>query len=114
MENELAGNVEMPQQINPVRKRWRIPTVILSIGYLIGLYLLDFGVLTPLVLPENHCYYHWHEVPFLVDWLYMSPGSNGHPDGSMTHFILLLVLSIFLGYITTKTIRKKLSKIKMW
>lgn len=84
----------------------KILTIILSIIYFVTIYYLDFYVISPLILPADYCYYHTHETPFWVELLYMNAGSNGHPDGSMLHFVLLIIISLFLGKITGKIIIK--------
>ena len=50
-----------------------------------------------MILPDNHCYYHTHEIPLWVDLLYMNEGSNGHPEWTLFHIVLLISLS---GYLT--------------
>ena len=79
----------------------------MKIFYLFFLGYIDFEIFTPKILPENPCYYHTHAVPTWVDFFYMNNFSNGHPDGSVKHFLLLLVFSMFLGHKTAKLIRLK-------
>lgn len=85
-----------------------VSTIVLSIFYFVIVCFLDFYIISPLILPTDHCYYHTHEIPFWVELLYMSAGSNGHPEGSLLHFGLLLVGSIFLGKFTAKVTNKKI------
>lgn len=75
--------------------------ILFSIGY------LDFIIITPLILPEDYCYYHTHEIPWWVELFYMTPANNDHPEGSFFHLVVLLIISIFLGYKLSKTIFNK-------
>ncbi len=84
----------------------KISIIIFSIIYFVLIYYLDFYIISPLILPADNCYYHTHNIPFWVELLYMSAGSNGHPDGSMLHFILLIIISLFLGRITNRILIK--------
>jgi len=81
-----------------------------GIVYILVLGYIDFEIITPLVLPQDPCYYHTHETPVWVEVLYMGIGSNGHPDGSIKHLILIVILSMTLGHFTVKMIRLKKSK----
>jgi hypothetical protein len=71
---------------------------ILVILIVLGLLLfIDFSIISPIILPEDLCYYHTHEVPIWVDVLYMNGSSNGHPEWTFTHIFLVLILSIILS-----------------
>lgn len=87
-----------------VKNNFRSILIILySVLIFIILLFIDFRIITPLILPEDHCYYHFHETPFLVNLLYINGSSNGHPEWSFTHIILLVFISIFIGvYIKRK------------
>ncbi len=61
------------------------------------LFYIDFNIISPLILPKDLCYYHLHDTPLWVEVLYMNCSSNEHPEWSIIHIILLLILSIFLG-----------------
>ncbi len=72
------------------------------------LFYIDFEIITPFILPNDPCYYHTNDIPLWVDVFYMSGGSNGHPEGNLTHIIVVLILSIFLGLKLKKQIGKLL------
>lgn len=74
---------------------------------MIVLYYLDFHFLGPNILPDDYCYYHDHPTPWWVELFYMSPASNGHPDGSMFHLLVLLLLSGFLGNFVGRRLNSK-------
>ncbi len=65
-----------------------------------------------MILPEDHCYYHTHPTPYWVEFLYMSGGSNGHPDGSIIHFLMVIVVGAILGHLTIRAIRLNLGSDK--
>ena len=81
--------------------------ILLSIGFWKLFLFIDFDLISPLFLPEDLCYYHKHEVPFLIEFFYMNRGANGHPEGSLIHFLLLLISSIFTAYKVKQLIFKK-------
>ena len=80
-------------------------TISFVIIFFILLYL-DFGIISPLILPEDPCHYHFNETPFWVEFLYMNGGSNGHPEWSFSHIIILLSISLFLGFKSNGLIKK--------
>lgn len=55
---------------------------------------VDFDLISPIFLPDDPCYYHFHEIPWWVDKFYMNGASNGHPEFSFLHLYLLLILSL--------------------
>lgn len=81
--------------------------LLFSFLFFIGLGLLDVFVISPLILPKDYCYYHFHETPWWVELFYMNPSSNGHPEGSLFHLIFLLIVSIALGFITAYRLQQK-------
>lgn len=83
---------------------------ILSVIYAITILYIDFEILSPLLLPEDKCYYHTHKTPFWVDFLYMSAHSGGHPEGSLTHILFVIIIGFVLGYITSKKLIKYFTK----
>lgn len=103
---------EITKQAKPQKKKLRliIFTIIFSVIYLFVISYLDSEVLSPLILPNDYCYYHKHEVPWWVELFYMTPASNGHPDGSFFQMFIFLILSVLLGYITSRTLMNKLNK----
>lgn len=76
--------------------------VLFSFLFLVVLGLLDGIIITPLILPEDYCYYHTNDIPWWVELFYMNPASNGHPDGSFFHLLFLLIISALLGFLTAK------------
>lgn len=95
------------KQLKPKRIILGVLTIIFGIIYLFAIGYVDFEVLSALILPEDYCYYHVHEAPWWVDLFYLSGASNGHPDGSIFHFFLLFILSIFLGFVTSRALINK-------
>lgn len=87
---------------------WAIIAFFSGILFILLVWYVDFEIISPLILPEDHCYYHSHPTPYWVDFLYMSGGSNGHPDGSMIHFLLVAIIGATLGHLTIRTIRLNL------
>ena len=65
------------------------------------IYAIDFGLVSPLFLPEDPCYYHTHLAPRWVELLYLDPDSNRHPDGSRLHFGAIVILAAFLARAST-------------
>lgn len=90
-------------------KKWKLVllTIVLSLIYLFALNYIDIKLISPIILPNDYCYYHNHETPWWVELLYMTPSSNGHPDGSFFKLLLFLILASYLGYITSKAIINK-------
>ena len=86
---------------------WALIAFFCGIFYIIFIGYIDFEIITPMILPEDHCYYHTHPTPYWVEFLYMSGGSNGHPDGSIIHFLMVIALGAFLGHLTVRMIRLK-------
>ena len=84
---------------------WGIMAFFCGIIYIFVIGYIDLEIITPFILPEDPCYYHTHETPFWVEFLYMGFASNGHPDGSLKHLLLLVVVGIILGHITVKKMR---------
>ena len=84
-------------------------TIILSVIYFIIFSYFESQVLSPLILDKDYCYYHTHKTPFLIELLYMSPASNGHPDGSFFLLFIILIISISFSYLTINKITKKFS-----
>lgn len=76
--SQITPGVKPPK----IRFRLILTTVLLSSILLFSIGYLDFEVITPLILPEDYCYYHTHEIPWWVELFYMSPANNGHPYGS--------------------------------
>jgi hypothetical protein len=81
--------------------------LLFSVVYLFVLGFLDIAIITPLILPEDYCYYHFHDTPWWVEFFYMNPASNGHPDGSFFHLVFLLSISAILGFFTAKRFNQK-------
>lgn len=65
---------------------------------------VDFGIISPNLLPTDPCYYHTNPTPFWVDFFYMNGSSNGHPEWSIMHIILLIALSAFIVRLFEKKI----------
>lgn len=86
----------------------KLLSIIFGVIYYGIICYLDFYVISPLILPADYCYYHTHETPFWIELVYMNAVSNGHPDGSMLHFVFLIIISLFLGIKTTKIIKYKI------
>jgi hypothetical protein len=84
---------------------WGVIAFLAGLIYLRIIWFISFEVIMPLILPADLCYYHTHDTPFLIDFFYMSLGSNGHPDGSLIHSLLIIVLSFFLGHLSVKKYR---------
>lgn len=80
----------------------------MSIIYILAIGYLDFEIITPAILPAEYCYYHFHAIPFWVDLFYMNGASNGHPEGSLVHYFLLILWSMILGINTKSHLKKKL------
>ena len=93
----MKDPIDINNSKQPIRKWWRVLAVIFSLVYVMAISYIDFKIITPVVLPEDYCYYHTHEIPLWVELLYMNGASGGHPDGSLIHFFLLIILSVFLG-----------------
>lgn len=85
--------------------------IIYTLISFIAVVLFEIKVISPLVLPEDYCYYHFHETPYLIELFYMNGGSNGHPEGNLllltTEFIIALLLGFCLNYIFFKLKKKK-------
>lgn len=79
-----------------------IKAFFVGIIYLVGIWYISFEVIMPLILPVDPCYYHMRDTPVLIDFFYMGLGSNGHPEGSLMHIFLIVILSFFLGRLTVK------------
>lgn len=86
-------------------------TFTLSILYFFIIDYTDTNLISPLLLPSDSCYYHYHEIPWWVELFYMTPASNGHPEGSFFKLFLFLNLSILFGYISSKALIVKLNNI---
>ena len=72
----------------------------------------DAEILSPLLLPDDLCYYHIHQSPLWMDWFYISSINNGHPAPASTipNLLILLLLGFSLGYVTMRKLSLKLSK----
>lgn len=88
---------------NTMRKQILL-VVIFSVFYFIMITYLESKVISPMILNKDYCYYHTHETPFLVELFYMSPASNGHPDGSFFQLFFILFISVTFGYFTKKIV----------
>lgn len=86
--------------------------VISTIISFVAVVLFESKVLSPLILPEDFCYYHFHEAPYLIELFYMNGGSNGHPEGNLllffTEFIISLILGFYTSHLFFKLKKKKL------
>ena len=100
--------MESPQKIKHENKKLIVLTFVFSFIYLLTISYLDFEILTSIILPEDYRYDHLHEVPWWVELSFITPASNGDPDGSFFHLFALLLLSIFLGFITVRFLTNKL------
>ena len=89
------------------RIKYSLIFIISSIAYLFIIGFIDFEIISPFILPEDKCYYHTHKTPLWVEILYMGEGSNGHPFVTLTHLVILLIISLGLGYITVKKCQVK-------
>ncbi|MFK7783883.1 MAG: hypothetical protein AB8B56_02145 [Crocinitomicaceae bacterium] len=89
---------------------WALIAFFCGISFIILIGYIDFEIISPMILPEDHCYYHTHPTPYWVELLYMSGGSNGHPDGSIFHFLIVIVLGAILGHVVVRAIRLNLGK----
>jgi hypothetical protein len=88
--------------LRPQMKRRILFTLMFSALYFLIIGYLDVNIVTPSILPEDECYYHVHETPLWVDLFYMSSMNNGHPSINLTHIIILLAGSVFLGNRTAR------------
>lgn len=84
--------------------------VIFTVIYCVAISYIESKVISPLILNKDYCYYHTHETPFLVELFYMSPASNGHPDGSFFQLFVTLIISITLGYFTKNVVLNKFNR----
>ena len=78
--------------------------LIFGFAYFVLIAFVDFRIITPLILHEDACHYHNTYTPLWVEWLYINGASNGHPDGSITHLVLLILVSWFLAHKTSDRI----------
>jgi hypothetical protein len=71
---------------------------------------VDIFILSALVLPEDICFYHTHEPPFLIDFFYIAPWSNGHPEPVSTLPMIILIISLSVGaaFLTNRMINNQL------
>lgn len=83
--------------------------IILGSLFTIILWYIDFEIITPMLLPGDFCYYHFHDIPWWIELFYMGMGSNGHPEGSMFHFLLIPVIGFFMSYKIVNTFTKSLT-----
>lgn len=86
---------------------WGLSAFFYGVIYIIILGYVDLQVISPLILPEDPCYYHTHKMPGWVDFFYMNAAFNGHPGVSFKHLFLLIVVGFVLGHFTSKRIRLK-------
>ncbi|MFT4601465.1 MAG: hypothetical protein ACI857_001645 [Arenicella sp.] len=96
----------MERPTYPFSIRYTFLSFFLGIGLLFLLGYIDFEIITPILLPEDPCYFHIHKVPWWVDFFYMCAGCNGHPDGSIKHLLFLLIVSFAMGRFIAVKIRK--------
>ena len=89
---------------------WVITALFCGIFCIILVWYVDFEIITPMILPTDPCYYHTYPTPLWVELLYMHGGSNGHPEGNLTHFLVVIVLGAILGHLTVRAIRKNLAR----
>jgi hypothetical protein len=55
-------------------------TTLLSIFFIFVIGYLDFVLISPIFLPEDICFYHTNEAPFLIDLFYLGGGNGGYPE----------------------------------
>ncbi|MCT4624885.1 MAG: hypothetical protein N4A46_14785 [Schleiferiaceae bacterium] len=84
--------------------------LILTATFVCLLGFVDIFILSELVLPEDICFYHTHKPPFLMDFFYIAPWSNGHPEPVSTLPMIILIISLSVGasYLTNRMINDQL------
>ncbi len=86
--------------------QWKIvlyPTIILVIIF------LNFCLINSLIIPDV-CYYHTHEMNFILNLFYTSSSaSGGHPEPNFFNFLFTL----FIGFLITKFALSKIRKTKL-
>ncbi len=71
---------------------------------IIGALFLNYGIAEPLLIPDP-CYYHSHDLNFLMDIFYnTSSASNGHPEPNILNFIFTLCVGILLAKIVVNRV----------
>jgi hypothetical protein len=80
--------------------------IMLLIGF------IDIFIVTPLILPEDECYYHFNTPPNLVDLFYLDSTGHIDPLDSKFHLLTLLVLSITFAFLTASRINEWMIKRK--
>ena len=72
----------------------------------IGILILNFSVIDPLVM-EDPCQYHAKKMNFILRIFYtINNGSGGHPEMSIFNFIFTFIVGGFIGNFAVKIIDK--------
>lgn len=81
-----------------------IPITFAVIGY------LDFGVFSPMILPEDLCYYESKEPPIWVEYFFLDSTGHLEPIFNPFHFITYFIFCFFLAFYLFAKTDKCLSK----
>lgn len=67
---------------------------------------IDFCILSPMILPEDSCYYHTNKIPVWIELFFLDSSEHTEPPFTSYHILVLL----FVCLISTFFLYKKTTK----